>query len=291
LLLTFFYRQMPQLIEAGHLFIAQPPLYKIARGKSEVYLKDEAGLESYLIDSGIKDVVLELHDGTQRAGEDLKALVERASRVRGLLDSIPSRYYQPLIEQLAIAGAINPDLLQDRDTAQQVADYVAGRMTVISEEGDGEWFGEPSDQGGLNFVRDNRGVPESYPIDMRLLDSAEARALDDMAAELQEVYAKPAILKNKDKETRIASPSELLNAILGLGRQGMSVQRYKGLGEMNPNQLWETTLDPDARHFLQVRISQADTADEMFSKLMGDIVEPRREFIQANALDVVNLDV
>jgi len=291
LLLTFFFRQMRELIEAGHLYIAQPPLYKVARGRSEVYLKDESGLSEYLIDSGIGDTILELHDGSQVAGDDLRALVMRASRTKSLIDAIPSRYYRPLIEQLAIAGALNNDVLADREQSQQVADYIATRMNVLSLETEQGWLGAPGEQGGLVFSRELRGVNEQYVIDASLLDSAEARALDSLAPELQKTYAKPASCRYRDETVKITSPLELLAHVIKLGSRGISVQRYKGLGEMNPGQLWETTLDPDARTLLQVRVSHADTADEMFSKLMGDVVEPRREFIQANALQVANLDV
>ncbi len=291
LLLTFFFRQMRELIEAGHLYIAQPPLYKVSKGRSEVYLKDDDGLNSYLIDAGIKDTTLELFDGTQVAGEDLRALVLRAAQTKSLIDAIPSRYYRPLVEQLAIAGALNNDVLADSEQASQVADYIATRMNVLSPETEQGWVGAPGERGGLVFSREVRGVTEEYAVDAALLESAEARALDSLAAELQKTYAKPAVCRHRDDDVKITSPLELLAEILKLGGRGISIQRYKGLGEMNPDQLWETTLDPDARTLLQVRVSHADTADEMFSKLMGDIVEPRREFIQSNALRVSNLDV
>jgi DNA gyrase subunit B len=291
LLLTFFYRQMPQLIDNGHLYIAQPPLFKVARGKSEVYLKDEAALDLYLIDSGIRDVVLTLHNGTQRAGEDLRALVLRASRVQSLLDTLPSRYSRPLIEQLAIAGALNSDILSDDARATEVAEYVARRMNALAPETERGWVGGTVGHGGLLFTRELRGVREEHVIDAALLDSAEARALDSMAAELRQTYERAGALRHRDDDIQIASPLGLFQAVTAIGRKGIAVQRYKGLGEMNASQLWETTLDPEARTLLQVKVSHGDTADEMFSKLMGDVVEPRREFIQANALQVANLDI
>ena len=291
LLLTFFYRQMPELIEAGHLFIAQPPLYKISRGRSEVYLKDEDELDDHLIASGLDDTVFMLHDGSQRAGEDLLHLVSRSQRIKTLIDGMPPRYYRPLIEQLAIAGALNSVVLGDAEQAQQVGEYVATRMNLLSHESEQGWGGEPSGEGGIRFTRELRGVTEAHVIDQRLLRSGEAQALDKLAPELQAAYAKPGELRHKVDMHKITSPLELLKAIIGIGSKGIAVQRYKGLGEMNPDQLWETTLDADARHLLQVRVSHADTADDMFSKLMGDVVEPRRDFIQANALNVVNLDV
>ena len=291
LLLTFFYRQMPELIDAGHLFIAQPPLYKISRGRSEVYLKDEDELDEHLIESGLDETVFVLHDGSQRAGEDLRELVSRSQRIKSLIDGIPPRYFRPLIEQLAIAGALNSAVLGDAEQAQQVGEYVATRMNLLSAETEQGWEGEPSGDGGIRFTREYRGVTEVHLIDRRLLFSAEAQALDGLAPELQAAYAKPGELRHKADVLKITSPLELLKAIIGIGSKGIAVQRYKGLGEMNPDQLWETTLDMDARHLLQVKVSHADTADDMFSKLMGDVVEPRRDFIQANALNVVNLDV
>ncbi|MEN3952124.1 DNA topoisomerase (ATP-hydrolyzing) subunit B [Iodidimonas sp. SYSU 1G8] len=291
LLLTFFYRQMPQLIEAGHLYIAQPPLFKVARGKSEVYLKDMPALDLYLIEAGIRDMVLSLHDGTQRAGEDLRALVQRAARVKSLLDSLPARYYRALLEQLVIVGAMNSDLLSDRGSAERILGDVVARMDALSLEAERGWVGAVADNGGLVFSRELRGVREEHVIDAALLDSAEARALHAMAGELHLTYEQPGILRYRDEVVKISSPLELFEAVITLGRKGISVQRYKGLGEMNADQLWETTLDPDARTLLQVKVSHGDTADEMFSKLMGDVVEPRREFIQTNALQVANLDI
>ncbi|MDA0338482.1 MAG: hypothetical protein O2910_01350 [Proteobacteria bacterium] len=240
---------------------------------------------------GIKDAVLELSDGTQLASEDLRALVLKAARVQSLIGSIPSRYYRPLIEQLAIAGALNNDVIADDEQGQQVADYIATRMNVLSPQGEQGWEGTRGPNGGLVFGREVRGVKEEYVLDASLLDSCEARALDGLAADLQQTYTRPAICRFKEEFVQISSPLELLAEITRLGSRGISVQRYKGLGEMNPGQLWETTLDPEARTLLQVKVSHADTADDIFSKLMGDVVEPRREFIQANALNVVNLDV
>jgi len=291
LLLTFFYRQMPEIVEEGYLYIAQPPLYKVKRDKSEVYLKDESELEEYLIDAGIKDTVLTLHDGGQRAGVDLKALVMHARQIDSMLDAIGRKYPKKLVEQVAIAGALNPEVLEDPDQAARVADYIAGRLDALSPETERGWSGEALTDGGLQFTRELRGVREINAIDGNLIRSVEARRIDDHTAELQSVYAKPGYLESKGETYKIASPCELLSQIYELGKKGIALSRYKGLGEMNPDQLWTTTLDPDARNLLQVKISHADTADEIFSKLMGDVVEPRREFIQENALSVANLDV
>jgi len=293
LLLTFFYRQMSEIIENGHLFIAQPPLYKVARGTAGTarYLKDDRELEDYLIDEGLGDTVLVLHDGSQRGGNDLRDLVDDARRARNLLGAIGRRYNQRIVEQAAILGMLNPEILDDRTQAAQASEYLARRLDGLSPEEERGWHGEVTEDGGFRLSRTLRSVPESYVVDGTLVRSAEARALDAMAPLLQELYARPALLTRKDQETPIAAPTELLAAVLAAGQKGLSVQRYKGLGEMNPEQLWETTLDPEARTLLQVQIKELDEADELFSRLMGDVVEPRREFIQEHALDVVNLDI
>lgn len=293
LLLTFFYRQMPEIIENGHLYIAQPPLYKVARGTAGTarYLKDDRELEDYLIDEGLADAVLVLHDGSQRGGGDLRELVHDARRARNLLGAIGRRYNQRIVEQAAILGMLNPEILGEAGRAQEAADYLARRLDGLAPEEERGWQGAVTADGGFSLSRTLRSVPESYIVDGTLVRSAEARALDGMTAELQELYARPAKLVRKDQETDVSAPTELLDAVLSAGQKGLSVQRYKGLGEMNPEQLWETTLDPDARTLLQVQIKELDEADELFSRLMGDVVEPRREFIQDNALDVVNLDI
>jgi DNA gyrase subunit B len=291
LLLTFFYRQMPELIEKGHLYIAQPPLYKVTRGKSETYLKDDAQLENSLIESGLKDVVLKLHDGSTIASEDLRAVVDHARDTRTLLNAIPPRYARSLVEQLAISGALNPDVLGDREQSSEVAAYVAKRLDALAQETDRGWEGIATEDGGLQFERVVRGVKEIQTVDRPLIESAEARRLDGQAAQLQAIYGGPAELIKGDQTVPVLSPAKLLDTVLGLGRKGITIQRYKGLGEMNPSQLWETTLDPNARALLQVKVVHVDTADEMFSRLMGDVVEPRRDFIQANALKVANLDI
>ena len=291
LLLTFFYRQMRELIERGHLFIAQPPLYKAARGKSERYLKDERDLEAYLIEEGVGDAVFTLFSGERLAGADLMQLIERARAARTALDGFPRHYPRFLLEQAAIAGALNPEVLSDRAKADEAAAYIARRLDLLSDETERGWKGEPTPDGGLRFRREVRGVTETIAIDGALISSADARKLDRMAGELQTSYLRVGHLARKDQTREIRSPSQLLEAVLDWGRHGIALQRYKGLGEMNPNQLWETTLDENARTLLQVKVEHADQADDLFAKLMGDVVEPRREFIQDNALNVANLDV
>ena len=291
LLLTFFYRQMPQLVEAGHLYIARPPLYKVKRGQSERYLKDERGLEDYLVGEGIDDAVLVTGDNAERGAGDLRDIVETARRVAGILKGLHGRYPRFIVEQAAIAGALSPNVLKDGKKAQEAAAYIARRLDALAEETERGWHGEALPEGGLRFWRELRGVMESHLIDGPFIASADALKLDGFAAHLQEVYAKPATLKRKDASLAVHGPSELLDAVMAAGRKGLSLQRYKGLGEMNPEQLWDTTLDVNTRTILQVKVGELDEADEIFARLMGDVVEPRREFIQANALQVANLDV
>jgi DNA gyrase subunit B len=315
LLLTFFYRQMPQLIENGHLFIAQPPLYKVARGRSEVYLKDDAALDDYLEEAGLEGLVLETSEGSRSSG-DLKQLVDHARRMRTLMRYAPRKYDPALIEALAISGALRPNIDSDGK---------AKAITKVAEwlgRGDPEaaWTGEVAAEGGYLLRRVWRGVTDAHVIEPAFLVSTEARKLDTLAKEQAAAYATPSTLRTlkkgaqveqepapaaaegedggeeiaadtKGKPVTVTRPSELLDAVLAAGRKGLSIQRYKGLGEMNAEQLWETTLDPANRSLLRVEVAQADVADEIFTRLMGDVVEPRREFIQDNALSVANLDV
>ena len=288
LLLTFFFRQMPEIIEGGYLYIAQPPLYKVARGKSEVYLKDQSALEDYLIQQGVDGAALRLGNGEVIAEADLTRVVEEARQVRRSLQAFPTHYPQRILEQSAIAGALVAGRI-DAD-AQGVADDVARRLDLVAQEYERGWSGRPTQDHGLRFSRLLRGVEEVRTLDGGALRSGEARRLASHTKTLQEVYTLPATLVRKDREQLIHGPVELLDAILAEGEKGLSLQRYKGLGEMNPEQLWETTLDPDARTLLQVKIDDLAEADDIFTKLMGDVVEPRREFIQTNALNVANLD-
>ncbi len=290
LLLTFFFRQMPELLENGHLYIAQPPLYKVTRGKSSQYLKDEKALETFLVDGGLDDALLELESGEVRTGADLLPVIDTALQVRALLNSIHTRYSRSVVEQAAIAGALNAELMADPDQASDVAQKVARRLDAISEETEQGWMGSLQDDGGLLFERTVRGVREARHIDMALIGSADARKLDGIASQLQEVYGKPPVFRRKDAFTTISGPAKLLDTVFAAGRKGIALQRYKGLGEMNPDQLWETTLDPDERTLLQVRVNDAAQADDLFSRLMGEEVEPRRVFIQDNALSVANID-
>jgi DNA gyrase subunit B len=292
LLLTFFYRQMPELIEKGHLYIARPPLFRVARGQSAVYLKDEPKLEHYLIDQGLDEAVLTLADGTQRRGDDLKALLDTARRVRRLMAPLTRHLTNPaVVEQAAIAGALDPEILSGPANAAAAAEYIARRLDVLSPPLERGWRGSADMDGALVFSRTLRGVLQRLVIDRRIIESAEARGLNALKEELQEVYERHSVLVARDKEYPVTGPTSLLDAVFEIGRKGIAISRYKGLGEMNPEQLWETTLDKNARALLQVRVAQADEASNIFETLMGDEVEPRREFIQANALKVANLDV
>ena len=291
LLLTFFYRQMPEVIEGGYLYIAQPPLYKIKRQSSETYLKDESALEDYLIETGLGDAVLTLASGEQRSGADLAELVKQARDIRAILETLPSRYPKFIIEQTAIAGALTPDIMSKPELAEQSSSYIAARLNRMLDEVERGWQGTPSGDGGLLFTRELRGVSETVNIDGPLIASADARRLDTMATALQSVYLDPASLTIKDKTVMVGTPLQLLDTVLEHGQQGISLQRYKGLGEMNPDQLWQTTLDRDARTLLQVRVQDVAESNDLFEQLMGDVVEPRRQFIQTNALAVTNLDI
>ena len=286
LLLTFFYRQMPELIDRGHLYIAQPPLYKVARGKSEQYLKDERALEDYLIATGLQDAVLKLHSNDERAGVDLHDLVEQARVIRNVLSGIHSRYNRKVVEQAAILGVLNSSIFGDPAKASAAAPYIAKRLDALEGETERGWQGKFVEGEGFQFERTVRGVKEVAIIDHALLNSADARRLDEYAAALQEAYAKSGTLRRKGDElpTPIHGPVSLFEAVTAAGRKGLTLQRYKGLGEMNPDQLWETTLDVEARSLLQVRVREIDEATNIFAQLMGDDVEPRRNFIQENAL-------
>ncbi len=291
LLLTFFFRQMRELIERGHIFIAQPPLYKVSRGKSEQYLKDERAREDYLIENGLDNALLRLATGEERGAADLRGLIEEARLTRQVLTTLHSRYDRVTVEQATIAGALKPLTMLGGTEAENLAHEVARRLDNLSEETERGWEGKV-EQGGFVFSREVRGVRQASTLDAGLLASAEARRLDEHSRSLHEVFADPARFVRRGDETPVAGPSALVDTVMSAGQKGISqMQRYKGLGEMNPEQLWETTLDRNARSLLQVKVREADSADDIFVKLMGDAVEPRREFIQENALSVANLDV
>ena len=293
LLLTFFFRQMPELVERGHLYIAQPPLYRAKKGSSETYLKDDRELEAYLISNGIDGVTLKLADGAQMFGPDLERMAEQARDAKTLIEPLVRRIGSAfVVEQCAIAGALSPELLADSERAAATATSIAERLDALSEDIERGWKGHfDADNIELVFERTLRGVTERYRIDQIQVRTPEARRLTGLAGELSGTFGKGATLLMKDAERPIHGPIALIEAIQESGRKGLTVNRYKGLGEMNPDQLWETTLDVNQRTLLQVRVDHLDEAQEIFSTLMGDVVEPRRLFIQENALKVANLDI
>ena len=292
LLLTFFYRQMPELIERGYVYIAQPPLYKAKRGNSIIYLKDDHEMEDYLIRGGCDDAVLEQAGGEKILGQDLISFVEKTMKARSLITALSIKAPEKIVEQLAIYGLFDAQALADKTTLATTIQTVAQKLDSAEAEYDKGWQAELLPDGSISFNRTLRGVKEEHIIGANILESAEAKVLNEMRAFLHENFEKPSKLISKSgEEKRINGPVNLVDVVMGAGKKGITLQRYKGLGEMNPEQLWETTLDPEARSLLQVKIDQMEEADEVFSTLMGDVVEPRKEFIQENALNVVNLDI
>jgi len=292
LLLTFFFRQMPELIERGYLYIAQPPLYRIKRGNGkERYLKDDRAMENYLTETGVSEVSVTLHGGKILQGPSLRELTEQARVMKSAIQALNRKIgQQAIVEQAAIAGALSIDLATNVEQARQAAEYVAKRLDTLLPAAERGWKGDVAAKGGMIFSRMRHGVTHRFTLDVDTLRSAEARRLDSMATDLQSWFQAPARLMIKDKVVSLAGPIALVDMIMDQGRQGLTIQRYKGLGEMNPDQLWETTLDPTVRTLLQVKVHQADVAETVFSTLMGDVVEPRRDFIQQNALNATNID-
>ena len=293
LLLTFFYRQMPALLERGYLYIAQPPLFQVRRGGQSVrYLKDEAELDAFLIDSGLQNAVLVLEDGNQIAGEELREQIALAARVRRRIEALAQIVgHRGLVEQAVLADALDATALRGREEAEAAAARVAARLDALEEPAGRGWSGSVEEDLSLALSYENQGTVRSWRIGRRLLHHVDAVRLNRRAGQLRRIYDRPATFQVREREDRIDGPCGLLERVLEQGRRGLTLQRYKGLGEMNPEQLWETTLDPEARTLLQVRVNHAEEAGELFSTLMGDQVEPRRAFIQDNALKVANLDV
>ncbi len=292
LLLTFFYRQMPQIIEHGYLYIAQPPLFRAKRGSSEIYLKDETALGDYITKAVVEDgAVLSTHAESGIAGADLQALIGEARLATTHLNHLAQQVPRSVLEQAAIGGALDVELLADADKAREVAEAVAAHLDKLEDPALRGWQGTFSEETGFAFTRTLRGVREQHRLTRAVIESAEARRLNMLNASMRKNYLEPATLSHKEKEYRIAGPATLTDTVMELGRKGLTIQRYKGLGEMNSEQLWVTTLDPEARTLLRVKVSHVDDAEEVFSTLMGDTVETRREFIEANALNVANLDI
>lgn len=293
LLLTFFYRQMPEIIEKGYVYIAQPPLYKAKRGNSVLYLKDDREMEDYLVRGGCEDAVLQQSNGEQVAGQDLIAMVENTRKARNMIAALNKKAPEKIIEQLAIDGLFDRNVIDNLDVLRSKAEQVATKLDGQEAEYDKGWKADVLGDGSVSFHRTLRGVEEKHIIGASIFDSPEGKALNDMKAFLADNYAEEQRLSSPKlgEEKKIHGPVSFVDAIMAMGRKGITLQRYKGLGEMNPEQLWETTLDPEARSLLQVKIDMLDDADQVFSTLMGDVVEPRKDFIQENALNVVNLDI
>ncbi len=289
LLLTFFFRHMAGIIEAGYLYIAQPPLFKVKRGSSEVYLKDEQAFDDHLLGIAREECVFHHHDGRQIAWAELDEMVRQARRAAMLLLPLARHLPVAIAERAAIAGLLSPRHLADAGEANRRSAMVAERLDEL--DGDGGWSGEEDGEGGVVFSRTVRGVSERHRITSGLVRSEEAMALDAMAASLQDLYARPGVLERRERRHPVRGPGDLVQLVRQLAQRGASIQRYKGLGEMNPDQLWETTLDPDARALLRVTVKDANEANDLFETLMGNVVEPRRLFIESNALKVTNLDV
>ena len=292
LLLTFFYRQMPELFERGYIYIAQPPLYKVKKGNSVLYIKNEREMENYLNRSGCDDATLIKADGEQLAGEDLVAMVEQNRKAHSLMVNLSKNIPEKIIEQMAISGLFSASLRADAEAMKIQLDSFVNRLNSLEPEYERGWTASLTETHEIQLERTLRGVTEKYVAELKFLESQEAQMLDEMRTFLNENFSSPCTLVSKQGiEKKIYGPVSLIDAIVAAGKRGITINRYKGLGEMNPEQLWETTLDPEARSLLQVKINQMEEANETFSTLMGDVVEPRKEFIQDNALNVVNLDI
>ncbi len=287
LLLTFFFRYMPSVIDRGYLYIAQPPLYKVKRGNSgEVYLKDDAAMEDYLINAALGDVRLIESSDVVRAGNDILDVLNKSRSIRSAIGSLGQKTgSRDVIEQAAIAGTFDEKMFEDASYAQDAATKLATRLNTLAAKNENTWKAEFTPVGGLTLERMVRGVRERIRLSVEMMRSADARRIHTLAAWMAENFEGPARLMVGEKlAAKVNGPYGLFDSVLEAGRKGLTMQRYKGLGEMNPEQLWETTLDPNARVFLQVAVKDAEKASELFTTLMGDVVEPRREFIQENAL-------
>ncbi|GGD12562.1 DNA topoisomerase (ATP-hydrolyzing) subunit B [Aquisalinus flavus] len=289
LLLTFFFRQMPEIVKRGYLYIAQPPLFKVSRGKSEQYLLDEKALEDYLYADGLDGAQLELASGEKIIGADLADTIAKARSFMDKLANFPARFSREVLVQAALAGAMGKTI-DDGDEGQTIADKVAARLDMVSDEVEQGWVARLDGAGGFSVERELRGVMEVHTLHAELLASGDARRLNEATESIREMFDRPSVWRQGDDERPVWGPGMMLEAIRAAGQKGIKMQRYKGLGEMNPDQLWETTLDSNARTLLQVQIDDGDIADSVFSRLMGDLVEPRREFIQDNALSAA-LDI
>ena len=290
LLLTFFFRKMPELIEKGHIFIAEPPLYKVAKGKSEVYIKDDKGLEGYLLDAGVQDTFLKITDDYVLSGRDLSETVMDASNCIRLLDKAGDHHIKLILEQATLTGVIHKikNLGDDIDSQK----ILCKRLDKISKEYERGWDSKFEDGNKLIFFRTVRGVEETVEVDPMKIQSSLVEELGHFSSKFKDIFTEMPVLIKKEATVELDGPTSLINEIMKMGEKGISLQRYKGLGEMNADQLWETTLDPGARTLLRVKVDRdrATEADDLFTCLMGEVVEPRKNFIQEHALSVKNLD-
>lgn len=289
LLLTFFYRHMPELINKGYLYIAQPPLYKVKKGSSELYLKNEQALQDYLVKSAISDATLTLDNKDQLANENLEELMSKVIKFNSLLDHASKKFNRSITEILAINDLLNNKIFDNEsDSRLKKALNALNSLEQSPDKTDWEVL---KHENKIEFFRFSRGLKERKILLREQLESFEFINISKLALTIFDVFNKQLKLVVKNQEFDILTPSILLNTIIDCGKKGISVQRFKGLGEMNSDQLWDTTLDPKKRTLMQVRVAEVDEAEGIFSTLMGDVVEPRRQFIQSNALNVVNLDV
>lgn len=290
LLLTFFYRQMPELIHHGYLYIAQPPLYKLRRGNNEVYLKDEKSLEDHLLNSMLEDGVLTLKNGQKIEGDALNDLFQKLRKLYPSLMNLSQRLPLKIVEEAALAGLYDPGLLADSAKALKAAAELTARLRSTVEDGSQWNVVYEAATRRFSVTKLLRGVEDHYLIDEKSLQSRDASATNTLVKEIAPFFENTGSFTRKSSEFTVRTPGQFYEAVMDMGRKGVTINRFKGLGEMNPEQLWETTLDPKVRTLLQVKIEHAEEADLIFSTLMGDVVEPRRDFIQSNALKVVNLD-
>ncbi len=290
LLLTFFFRKMPELVEKGYIFIAQPPLYKVSKGKSEVYIKDEKGLESYLLEAGVQETLLKVSDAIVSSGNELQEIVDSSKNFLNIISNITDEDTKFLLEQLTLIGSI--EKLKDSKSNESLFENLCKRLDKISQEYERGWSYRIIDHGKIVFYRLIRGVEEKREIDLDKLSNSILIGLGKFYDKFKDVFGSIPILVKKETEVSLTGPQQLIEEIVKIGEKGISLQRYKGLGEMNADQLWETTLDPEARTLLKVKVDRdrVSEAEDLFARLMGEVVEPRKNFIQEHALSVQNLD-
>jgi DNA gyrase subunit B len=294
LFLTFFYRHMPKIIENGYLYIAQPPLYKIKRGNSEIYIKNETLFSEYLIRSALNEAILKFGND-HIADEKLNGYISKTSHFVNLLKSLARFLNIDILESIAYSKAFNSKIFTNSDLLEEKARVIVGRLNNMGEETGVSWnfdiIAAAAESFELKINQSHRGVKNEYIIDQRLMNKPESIELRKHQDEIYSIFDGDVTLQKRDEEYRVNTPLQLMDIVDQIGQKGLSIQRFKGLGEMNADQLWETTLNPESRTLLKVTIKDAAIADETFATLMGNVVEPRRDFIQENALKVVNLDI